>query len=909
MCKRTNPVCFVFTISVLLSVCNYADIQSDFADPPLKYKPRPLWFWNYCTVTPDGINEQMQNFRDLDGYGGFGILPFGDGFGPEYLSDEYFDVYGTAIQKAAQLGMNLNLYDEYGFPSGSAGALHADGIPRFQKAYPDDTIKRLDKHEYDIEGPATFETTLPAGAVMSVVAMNMDSKEIVDLSLVGSMTENSVSWEAPSGNWKIMIFVCVTDGDPNVDYLSPDSVSKFISMTHREYYNRFSDYFGRDNVINATFNDEPTMYRAAGRMWTPDFNDQFTVRHGFTPTKLYPALWYDIGTDTQAARNLMFGMRTELYAKGFYKTIQEWCDSHGDIMAMGHQDKEETVNPCNVSGDLIKVFKYLDVPGIDFIKNHSMANSFYKVVSAAADNYDKPYVMSESYGAMDCSWDDIYFVAMNQYTKGINMLIPHAVWYDTGAVKYKPELSYRTSTYASGLPAYNRYMGRLNRMLQNDGRHVADIAVLYPIAAMQGANYLDGPLGYLLGGVAIPEADYHDVGTILSEQVCRDFTFLHPEVLDEKCTLDGSTINLNNMVNYEKYKVFIIPAHTTISWSNLSKIKQFYDNGGKVIATQQLPYKSAELGHDADVVDAITYMFPNVVPGGLVYHASSSWAAGGYDPVNAFDGSMSTRWNAADGASGAPWLEIDFGKDETFNKTIVKEAFNRIIAYEIQYFDGNAWVNCASGTTIGSSRTDMFAAVTASKIRLYINTISSKSASICEFEVYLDDGPNLANSITNENSNGGKSYFVSSANEANLRSMLDDALTVYDVEFENDARIRYIHKVKDNVDIYFFANLSGQPVDTYARIRGKIIPQLWNPHDGAIVNADDYSYITQDGKTVTRVRIALDNIESCFVVCDCVSPEFDVSGLSGTPDCIVDLYDLADFFENWLSCGLYPESF
>jgi len=34
----------------------------------------------------------------------------------------------------------------------------------------------------------------------------------------------------------------------------------------------------------------------------------------------------------------------------------------------------------------------------------------------------------------------------------------------------------------------------------------------------------------------------------------------------------------------------------------------------------------------------------------------------------------------------------------------------------------------------------------------------------------------------------------------------------------------------------------------------------------------------------------------------------DVSGPYGVPDCIVNMYDLAEFFDHWLSSGLYPSS-
>ena len=586
-------------------IAGAADLQQEFVAPPLKYATRPLWFWNNTAVTEQGIAQQMQQAREKCGYGGFGILPFGGGFKPEYLTEDYFKVYGAALKKAKELGMTMCIYDEYGYPSGSGGAGHGDGVRRFANKYPTHTIKRLDKHEQDVTGPGTYSSEIPNGRLMSIVAVEMGRKSWVDLTAMAK--DGKVTWPIPEGKWKIMTFVCVEDGDPNVDYLDPQAVVHFVEMTHQQYYNRFKEYFGK--TIDGTFYDEPTMYRAKGRMWTGRFNEKFKAKHGFDPAPYYPALWYDIGPETQAARNYLFGFRTELYASAFPKVIQEWCDKHG-IAATGHQDQEEVVNPVSVAGDLMKCFKYQDVPGVDKIGGNRPAERFYKVISSAAYNWDKALVMSETYGAMgDISWDTIYHVAMEQYTKGINQLIPHAVWYDNGGRIYKPELSWRHDQYADGLLPYNKYMSRLNLMLQNHGRHVADIALLYPIATLQASHYLDGPLGNYKGGVAIPEADYVDVGELLAAQLGRDYTFIHPEVLDEKCNIKGDTLRLNNPVNYEQYKVMIVPGHKTINWSNLKKIKAFYDNGGKVIATGTLPSKSAEFGHDQDVVKTIEAMF------------------------------------------------------------------------------------------------------------------------------------------------------------------------------------------------------------------------------------------------------------------------------------------------------------
>lgn len=717
------PACLLF--------CRFAvaaeTARSDFANPPLIHAPRPLWFWNDTPVTSDGISDQMVKARDLSGYGGFGILPFGKKFSPEYLSEEYFKTYGHALETARELGMTMCLYDEFGFPSGSAGAKHGDGIPRFANNHPEHTIKRLDKHEQDVTGPAEVAVAIPPGQLMSVVAMETKTKKRVDLT--ATVNDGHITWQAPEGNWKLMMFLCVKDGDPNVDYLCPDASARFVEMTHEAYYKRFKEHFG--TTIDATFHDEPTMYRAEGRMWTGDFNTKFQAKHGFDPAPWYPALWDDIGPDTEAARNFLFGFRAELYATGFHKVIQDWATRHG-IAATGHQDQEEVVNPVSISGDLMKVFRHMDIPGIDKIGGDRPAERFYKVVSSAAYNWDKALVMSETYGAMgDIPWSTIYQVAMEQYTKGINQLIPHAVWYNDSRVSFKPELSWRNPLYAEDLPRFNKFLSRLNLMLQNDGRLVADIAVLYPIATLQGGHRLDGELGPYKGGVTIPEADYVDVGEALATQIGRDFIFLHPETLEERCRIDGDSMVMENKMHPARFQVMIVPGHRTIRWRDLEKIQRWFAQGGRVIATGMLPTKSAEFGHDADVVAAVAAMFAK--PGEIA-----------------------------------------------------------------------------------------------------------------------------------RNDRGGMAMHLPKPDATSLRQALDAMRETYDVTFDGSP-LRYIHKIHQGRHVFLFANLGSTAVTTKARLRGKLTPELWNPHDGEI-SAAVFTRETIANQDITTVELTLEPTTSVFVV-------------------------------------------
>ena len=291
------------------------------------------------------------------------------------------------------------------------------------------------------------------------------------------------------------------------------------------------------------------------------------------------------------------------------KTICDWATEHG-ILATGHQDHEEIVNPTGVSGDLMLVGKHLTMPGIDKIGGGRPTEDFYKVVSSSANNWDKAFVMSETYGAMgNISVETLYQVAIEQYAKGINHLIPHAVWYNDGDVTFLPELSWRNPLYNAELPRFNAFLSRLNYVLAREGRHVADVAVLYPIQTQYAGHYFDGPKGYYEGGVDVAGTDYTQISHYLTDDLGIDFTYLHPEVLDDRCSVADGLLNMNNAINHEHFSVIVLPGVRAISLSNMRKIEEAWEQGVKVVFTTQRPQQAADGAEgDAEVQSIVSRM-------------------------------------------------------------------------------------------------------------------------------------------------------------------------------------------------------------------------------------------------------------------------------------------------------------
>lgn len=607
---KTFRIFAIAAAALLLAARAYASaadsltLREGFIRPPASLHSRPLWFWN-GPLSADKTRRMLEDCRAA-GYAGVGILP-AHGMKPDFMTPEFLEQYHVAVDHAATLGLKLCLYDEFWFPSGSAGGLLA-------KRHPEALSKRLDMVAFDVSGPADVTPSLPGGTFMGAVAMETNSLKRVNIS--GFAREGKLQWQVPPGRWKVMLFTCVRDGgDGLVDYLSPEAVKQFIALTYEAYYEKFPKHFGA--TIDSAFYDEPAFYHVqGGRAWTERFNELFQARYQADPVLLYPALWLDIGPETAAARNALFGFRAELYATGFVKTINDWCRAHG-IQLTGHVDQEEIANPViGLCGDLMRAFRYQDIPGIDQVFQYGRASRAYKIVSSAAFNYDRPLVMTECYGGIDnMPVANLYKEAMDQFAKGINLMVPHAVWYEPAKIIFKPDLSPGAAVYGAELPGYNQYIARLQRLLQG-GRHVADIGVVYPVATLQAGSWF-GPGKPYEGCVDVPEADYMQVGELLALSVRRDFTFLHPDILETNCVVSGGRLVLQNRVNHETYRAVVLPGSRCVNVATLKQIKRFYDAGGAVIGTTLLPTLSAEPGEDATVRTLVREIFGGEIAAGV----------------------------------------------------------------------------------------------------------------------------------------------------------------------------------------------------------------------------------------------------------------------------------------------------
>ncbi len=254
-----------------------------------------------------------------------------------------------AVEESAKYGMIVHLYDEGMYPSGSAHGQVVDGHPEFlarglemRKIIRGEKII-LAKHEKCIailpEGifeAEPFDDQFPeSGYIFVITPSNGTIRGVHE-------GEDDRQPLAPKAS----------------DILNFDAVKRFIELTHERYYNELKEFFG--TTIQAFFTDEPNIlgrYAKSGlKPWTDGIEKDFINLKGYDIIPYLPALWLEIGPQTDKIRRDYEDVIAMRLNKSFYQQISEWCAEH-NIALTGHP----------AESDDIGLLKYFHIPGQDLV--------------------------------------------------------------------------------------------------------------------------------------------------------------------------------------------------------------------------------------------------------------------------------------------------------------------------------------------------------------------------------------------------------------------------------------------------------------------------------------------------------------------------------------------------------------
>jgi hypothetical protein len=440
----------------------------------------PFWFWN-GDQAEDRLTAQLQAAAAA-GMRGFAIHARKGNRTP-YLGSRWMELVRHACDEAARLGLEIWLYDEEDYPSGTAGW-------------------RIQRDEPDLRQRTLAWTSGPAGSLSTiaepVIAFRLDN-------LGQPLPLAELAPDEPA------LLFHIERTQRYIDTLDPRSVQRFIASTHDAYAAALGSRIG--TVVTAVYTDDVNYHLQdrKGLGWTADAPAEFQRRYGYDLLPHLPALAADLPGAAQV-RIHFHQLLLDLFLERWVRPQAAWCRSHR-VAFIGHLrgDEGPLWQSLEQYGSALAYFRELDVPSIDDFLLRARDGAFttrartdfnlspallYRQAASVADQFKEGRVSSEVLASMGWAGSphEVHRHLLFQQLLGITDLTHHACSYATaGEAKrdHPPSWFTQQPWWAEHGKRILARQARLSGWVA-EGTAVVRVLVLWPtqagFAALRGAD-------------------------------------------------------------------------------------------------------------------------------------------------------------------------------------------------------------------------------------------------------------------------------------------------------------------------------------------------------------------------------------------------------------------------------------
>lgn len=588
-------------------------------EAPDAFRPVLMWFWN-ATPEKREIRRQIGEIHRA-GIREFFVHP---AYGLEipYLSEAYFEAFDTALQEARRLDMRLWLYDEYAWPSGSAGGT-------IIRDHPEERARALLGARFTLAPGESVALAIPGVAQPLVVRILCgtkvetlddvparwvnDSKETATLLVFGETVTAGIH---PAARWRVDAW----NQHGTLDACSASAVRRFLDSTHERYRAHFGADFGR--AIPGVFTDEPilntgwilaTLPPFIALPWYRGLVDDFRAAMGYCLLDRIHELALPVGNFI-GTRCAYWQCLARRFGDTYFGQVHDWCRAHG-LALTGHVNAEEDlVSTMLTTGDWCEALQWFDVPGVDNVLSRQQLGFDASVLPAKqaaslASQTGRARVLCETYtgSGWNTTMLDMKQVFDRLAVLGVNQLQLMGGYYSVkGFRKLPPDASWPPShlDQNSLWPHYARFSEYVARVCgaMARGRHDAEVALLYPITSAWGAYQL-GHAEHLARTAAYRRQwegltrTYTGLANALLE------TQTGFEVVFDQTLAKGTVVDGRLRIGPMAFSTLILPACTVLKPETFARIEEFAAAGGRVLFVNGLP---AWLSNGQSIRDQVT---------------------------------------------------------------------------------------------------------------------------------------------------------------------------------------------------------------------------------------------------------------------------------------------------------------
>lgn len=575
-----------------------------FSDPPREYSGLAFWFWN-GTLEPEKLKKQIRMMEEQGIYGAF--MHARAYLKTPYLEKEWWDAVQACVEEGERIGFHPWLYDEYAWPSGTAGSTFEYGYQKpsaILSKGPQNMAKEL-----EIKVVTSMEALLEAKEterflgcyLIKEEALAGEKEKIGQESIEKALTGNAgqqtairISWNEngkliQDGTQEVLpeelfrdpccqVYAVSVKVDPvHVDYLNKETIREFIEVTHEQYYARFGKYFG--NVIPGIFFDE--IYMSAREFaWTESLPETFKAQHGYDLCENLGWLFVKDAPKANEVREHYYQTISFLYEQAFFKQIADWCEAHG-LDLTGHTEEDVAGHPRR-QGNYFQTMRHLQLPGADchdYRYRLPRKISFHesKLSVSVARAYGKKRAMSEAMGGAGwgCSLQEYRRGMHTMAAMGISMYVLHGFYYECehqGSQADWPASFFYQNPYWKYFKGFADEMRRLCYM-NTVGTPVVRIGLYYPIREMQ----VDSLMGSVTQKGWQISKDYHAVMYDLIENQ------MDVDIVDEETMLNAPVEDGCLLTGGRKMEVLLFPEEMIHTESLDAFMEKYEHRGGRIL--------------------------------------------------------------------------------------------------------------------------------------------------------------------------------------------------------------------------------------------------------------------------------------------------------------------------------------
>ncbi len=485
-------------------------------------------------------------------------------------------MYKALLSYAKEKGVKVGFSLDPAYESFIIGRLDEIGEPALH-------ARLLECKEYICRAEEKLSRHLHDGELLSLVAYSELYGEVIDLRPF--VQDGKLCWQVPRGNWVVREYLAVEEQDcRRANYLSPVASYRYIETVFGLFSEVLTPYIG--NTLTTLAFADIGFHGKNRRDWDGSFNALFEARFGFDPAPLYPALFGYVGKDTLHYKAMLMTVRASMLEHGIIEALEHFATKMG-LTTFGTLTEPKLTACSFVAGDAMLCNLHAPCALLD--KAYLYGTNSVKIAAGAAFNFDKEVIHGELFRDYKrTNKTELQKEAMNAFARGVN-----------SAAFHLPPLLCENSDFCD-------FAARVQSMLRG-GKHVADIALLYPIYDLHSKVTL---YHSSVSGYEYPETqndtDYMTLINAISFYAGHDLTVLHPKAIARSCHTEGGILHLDNSVNREAFRIVVLPATNIISLQSLRILKDFYDGGGKILATGVLPTMAFEYDkegkNDAEVL-------------------------------------------------------------------------------------------------------------------------------------------------------------------------------------------------------------------------------------------------------------------------------------------------------------------